>query len=170
MSPFLLVFALTAQTPATPAPVELPFRTIAFGNNGAIKDGGAVVMRSPQEFDAYRKKMGTSDQKRPEVNWSKEQVVALHAAGADFGPATIQVVKVTRKADGNLQVDVAVDRGPRSMTNMLSTQNTLGVTPTLRHDGLYTLIAVPPTQGAVTLRVVDPPTRAGDKTGTSGSR
>lgn len=168
MSPILLLFALGAQTP--PSPVELSFRTVAFGSNKNIKDGGAVVMRSAGEFAIYRKKMSTADQKMPSVDWSKEQVVAIHAAGADFGPATIQVVKVTRKADGSLQVDAAVERGPRPMINALNTTNSLNVTPTLHHDGLYTLIVVPPTKGAVTLRVVDPPTSSRDKSGTPGSR
>ena len=81
MSP-LLTIVLLAQTPVeAPVAVEIPFRSVAFGSNGKIKDGGAIVIRDAAAFDAYRTQMGTTAGRKPTIDWDKEQIVAVHAAG-----------------------------------------------------------------------------------------
>ena len=162
MSPLLLLFAWVAPTQA--ATDEVAFRTIAFGSSRQIKDGGAVVMRDAKALAVYRRRMGTDDHAEPKIDWAREEIVALHAAGVGYGASSIQVVKVRKKADGGLEVEAALDRGSRPATP------TPGVTPLLRKEGIYTLIAVPPSRGAITLRVVDPPASSGDRPGTPDSR
>ncbi len=163
MSLALLFFVAAAQAPVA-APVEVPFRTVAFGKNGLIKEGGAIVIRNAKEFDAYRKKMRSRDDKKPAVQWGKEQIVAIHAQATGFGPMSLQVLKVRMKPDGSLEVEASIDPGSRPPTP------TPGVMMVLKKEGLYTLIAVPPARGEVTLKVVGPPSSSGDRSGTSGSR
>ena len=162
MSPILVAFALVPQT--SPTTVEVPFRTVAFGANGRIKDGGAIVIRSAKEFDAYRKRMNTADTKKPTVDWASEQIVAIHAAGVGYGGAALQVSKVRRMENGSLEVEASLDQGSRPAVP------TPGVVPILRKEGIYVLIVVPPAKGEVTLRVIDPPRDRGGKSGTSGPR
>ena len=161
MLPTLLAFATFRQT--TP-PVEVHFRTIAFGSNGKIKDGGALVLRDQKAFNAYRKTMGTITGKQPTIDWGTEQLVSLQTVGNLYYPASLQATKVLRKADGSLEVDASLDRGDRPATP------TPGVTPILRKFGLYTLIAVPRSTGAVTLRILDQPASSGDNGGRSVPR
>lgn len=162
MSPVIAAFALLAQTP-TPT-VEVPFRTVAFGANGQIKDGGAVVIRDAKEFDAYRKKMNLSEGKKPKIDWGKEQIVSLHAAGVGYGGSSLQVSKVWQKADGTLEVEAFLEQGNRPAVP------TPGVTQVLRKEGIYVMIVVPPAKGEVALKVIDPPRDRGDKSGKSGPR
>lgn len=150
------------QTSASPN--EIPFRTVAFGSNGKIKDGGAVVMRTQAAFDNYRKVMGMLSDKQPTVDWDKEQLVALHTVGNLYEPASLQATKVLKKTDGSLEVDAALGRGDRPATP------TPGVQLVLRKVGLYTLIAVPRTKGEVTLKILDQPASSSDRSGTSSPR
>ncbi len=161
MVPFLALFVL-GQIPASPA--EVPFRTVAFGSNGKIKDGGAVVMRDQKAFDTYRKVMGSSDDKQPTIDWSTEQIVALHTVGNLLYPVSLQATKVLRKADGSLEVSATLGRGDRPANP------SPGVPQILKKMGLYTLIAVPRSQGEVTLRIMDQPASSSDKNGTSSPR
>jgi hypothetical protein len=147
MLPFL-AFVVLAQTPEA---VDVPFRELAFGSNGKIKDGGAIVLRDERELNAYRVRMGTTDAKKPNVDWSKEQIVALHAAGFGNGRPSLQVAKVRRKSDGTLEIEAGLDRGS------MSAVPTTGVRPPLKKEGVYSLIAVERTKGAVNLRIVEPP-------------
>lgn len=157
MIPFLATFAfLFGQVPAEPPTV--PFKAIGFGSNGKIKDGGAVVMRNEKAFDLYRKQMGTTGRK-PTVDWAKDQVVALHAVGTGYGGASLQVDKVTKAASGELTVEAFLDLGNRPAVP------TPGVIPVLRKEGIYALIVVAQSKGAVTLKVVDPPKTPGGKSG-----
>lgn len=158
----LLAFAIAGQTAAPTT--EVPFRTLAFGKSGEIKDGGAFVMRTQKELDAYRTKMKMRDTKPVSVVWGKEQVVALHAQGTSYGPVSLQVVKVTMAPDGSLTVEMAVQSG-----NMPA-MPTPGVVRLPRKQGLFSLIAVPRARGAVTPKLVDPPSSSGDKSDTPGSR
>ncbi len=162
MSPILAAFALLAQNQNEP--VEVPFRTVAFGANGQIKDGGAVVIRDAKAFDEYRKKMNLADGKKPKVDWGKEQVVSLHAAGVGYGGSSLQVSKVWQKADGTLDVEAFLEQGSRPAVPMP------GVAQILRKEGIYVMIVVPPAKGEVTLKVIDPPRDRGDKSGRSGPR
>lgn len=155
----LLAFVLVGQAPL--GPDEVPFRTIAFGSNGAIKDGGPIVMRDQKAFDVYRKLFGTLTGKQPTIDWSKEQLVALHTVGDLYFPASLQATRVTKKQGGGLEVNAALGRGDRPATP------TPGVTPVLRRFGLYTLIAVPRTEGPVSLRIGDQPASSSDKPGKS---
>ena len=160
MSP-ILAMLLVAQTPTN----EVPFRTLAFGSSSQIKEGGAIVMRDAASFEAYRKRMGLDDAKKPKVDWGKEQAVAIHAEGTTgYFSASIHVVKVRKEKDGSLVVDVALDRGNRPATPLP------GVTRLPKKDGLYTLIVVPPAKGEVRLRVVAQPASSGDRSDTPGRR
>lgn len=143
--------------------IEVPFRTLSFGKNPQIKDGGAVVMRSSDSYDAYRKLMNTTEGKKPVVDWGKEQIVALHAVGImGYGPSSIHVVKVLKAPNGSLEINAALDAGNRPATP------TPGVVKVLKKEGIYTLIVVPVSKGEVKLRLVDPPASSGDRSGTPG--
>lgn len=158
MSFILVALALTQK-----ADVSVPFRTLSFGSNAAIKDGGAIVMRDAAAFGDYRKRMGMPDGRKPLVDWGKENVVAIHAQGTiPTGTASIHVVSVSKKPDDSLTVDVYLDRGNRPATP------TPGVPQVLKQQGFYTLIVVPLFKGGVTLRVTDPPASSGDRNGTLG--
>lgn len=162
MSPLLAAFLL-AQTPPPP-PVEVPFRTVAFGANGQIKDGGAIVIRDAAAFDDYRKRMKMADAKKPTIDWRKEQAIAIHAAGIGYGMASLQISKVWKKADGALEIEAYLDKGN------VPAVPTPGVMQVLRKEGLYAMIVVPPAKGEVTLKVVDPPRDRTGKSGTLGPR
>lgn len=164
MGAFALIVALVLQSPAaaTPPPVEVPFRNLGFGSNGKIKDGGAVVMRNLAAFNKYRKQMGTDDARLPTIDWAKEEVVAVHAAGVGYGGASLNVSKVRKDANGGLEVEAWLDRG-----NMTAVP-TPGDVHIIRSVGLYALIAVDRQTGPVKLKVIDPPKGRGGKTGTGG--
>lgn len=154
---------MVLQTPAPP-PIEVAFRTIGIGSNGAIKDGGAVVLRTAAEFDEYRAKMKIEGSKKPKIRWGTEQVIALHAAGVGYGLSSLNVRKVRKKADGSMEVEATVDKGS------LPPVPTPGVIPVLRKEGIYAIIVTPPSKGAITLRIVDPPRERSDTSGRNGSR
>ena len=161
MSP-LLAFILVGQSPL--APNEVPFRTIAFGSNGAIKDGGPIVIRDQKAYDAYRKLLGTLTSKQPTIDWTKDQLIALHTVGNLYYPVSLQATRVTKKPGGGLEVNAALGRGDRPAIQ------TSAVPPVLRKFGLYTLIAVPRFDGPVSLRIGDQPASSSDKPGTSAPR
>jgi hypothetical protein len=132
---------------------------VGFGSNGKIKDGGAVVIRNDKAFDIYRKQMGTTQGRKPTVNWAKDEIVALHAVGVGYGGASLQVNQVSRTSNGALQVEAFLDLGSRPATP------TPGVTRVLRKEGIYALIVVAQSKGEVTLKIVAPPTTPGGKSG-----
>ena len=162
MTAFLLGLVLLMPAQAQPADVEIPFRSVGFGKNGKIKDGGAVVIRDAQALEAYRRTMGSAPARTPAVDWTKEEVVALHTAGVGYGGASLQVSKVRRSVTGKLEVEAFLDMGNQPATP------TPGVTPVLRREGIYALIVVAKSKGEVTLKVVDPPRDRADKSGKSG--
>ncbi|RYG25835.1 hypothetical protein EON82_05635 [bacterium] len=162
MNVTVLVFGLLVTGQVGPTGSEIPFRSIGFGKNGKIKDGGAVVMRDVKAFETYRKTMGMVQSRMPAVDWSKEQIVALHTAGVGYGGASLQVSKVRRDSFGVLEVDAFLNMGNQPAVP------TPGVTRVLRKEGIYALIVVPSSKGEVKLRVIDPPTNSTGKTGTSG--
>ena len=157
MIPFVLGVLLLGQ--ATPASVTIPFKVVGFGSNGKIKDGGAVVIRSEKALDGYRKLMGTTQGRKPKVDWSKDQIVALHAVGTGYGGASLQVNKVSRESNGSLEIEAFLDLGSRPATP------TPGVVHVLRKEGIYALVVVSQSKGEVTLKVVDPPKIPGGKSG-----
>lgn len=152
MAPLVLAFALFAQTSTSGVgAVEIPFRTVSFGMNGKIKEGGTRVIRNAKAFDSYRKEMGMDEARKPVIDWSKEQLVAVNAAGIGYGGSAIQVGKVRRKADGSLEIEASLDR---------SSQPALpqpGVVQVLRKEGIYALVAVAKSTSEATLKIVDPP-------------
>jgi len=162
MTAFLLGLVLAMPAQAQTVEVNVPFRSVGFGKNGKIKDGGAVVMRDAKALESYRRMMGTASAKTPVVDWTKEEIVALHTAGVGYGGASLQVSKVRRSASGGYDVEAFLDMGNQPATP------TPGVTPVLRREGIYALVVLPKSKGEVTLKVVDPPRDRGDKSGTSG--
>ena len=152
MVPLVLTVALLTQMPAAAAvAVEIPFRSVAFGTNGKIKEGGAIVIRDATELKAYRDQMGTTDARKPTVDWSKDQIVAVHAAGTGYGGTSLQVNKVRRKSDGAIEVEAYLDRGSRPAVP------TPGLPLALRKEGIYALVAIARSTGTVTLKIVEPP-------------
>ena len=165
MFAFALAVALLPQAPVvSKEATEIPFRTVSFGSNGKIKEGGAIVIRDTKAFDAYRTLMGTKDTRKPTIDWTKEELVAIHASGTGYGGASLQVSKVRQKPDGGLEVEAFLNRqGQPAIPNPGSLQ-------VLRKIGIYSIVAVSRTTGDVTLKVVDPPQDRGDKTGTFSRR
>ena len=161
MAPLFFAIALLAQAQV---PVEIPFRSVAFGSNGKIKEGGAIVIRDAAALDAYRTQMGTTDVRKPTIDWSKDQIVAVHAAGTGYGGTSLQVNKVRRKADGAIEVEAYLDRGSCPAVP------TTGFPMALRKEGIYALVAVSKSTGAVTLKIVEPPRDRPERIGKTSPR
>lgn len=162
MTAFVLAYALLAPPQIVPVEAEIPFRSVGFGKNGKIKDGGAIVIRDAKALESYRTSMGMAAARRPAVDWTKEQIVALHTAGVGYGGASLQVSKVRRNGSGSLDVEAFLDTGNQPPVP------TPGVARVLRREGIYALIVVPSSQGEVKLKVIDPPKGRGGTNGTSG--
>ncbi len=158
MIPFALLVLFGQSKPAPPL-TTIPFKVVGFGSNGKIKEGGAIVIRSDKALDAYRKQMATTQGRKPTVNWSTDQIVALHAVGTGYGGASLQVNKVSRADNGSLQIEAFLDLGSRPATP------TPGVMPVLRREGIYALVVVSQSKGEVVLKIIDPPTTPGGKSG-----
>jgi hypothetical protein len=68
---------------------EVAYSPIESGGTSPIAKSGVFVIRSADEFHKYLTKLGELDLKRPKIDWTKYQVVAVHAQGyasAGFSP------------------------------------------------------------------------------------
>lgn len=104
-----MLFGFQSPTPVRPDP-ELSFRLVETGATTKFKEAGAFVLRTDQEYANYLKRRGFAGRRAPQVDFRKEQLVAVHVGDEPAAGYSLRVYRVIRKNANTTDVEVVLDR------------------------------------------------------------
>jgi hypothetical protein len=98
------------QTTASPPsdPNNVPFESVENGEDSPFREKGIFIFRTPEEFQSYLKKIDDTGMKKPEVDWSQQEMIAVQAKGQSQDGKAIRVKRIHRIGHGKIQIDVVV--------------------------------------------------------------
>lgn len=140
---------------------EIGFKLVETGIQSKFKDGGAFVLRTDQDYASYLKKRGFESRRAPQVDFRKEQLVAIHVGEEPAAGYSLRVVRVIRKNPMTTDVEVVLDRpvqfsAAQVIRDPMSTSlgDPLPAKRKLGHP--YVIVRTEKFKGNVRVRVVEP--------------
>jgi hypothetical protein len=155
-----MLLGFQGQAPIKGDP-ELSFKLVETGTQSKLKTGGAFVLRTDQDYANYLKRRGLQSRRAPQVDFRKEQLVAIHVGDEPADGYSLRVVRIIRKNPLTTDVEVALDR-PVSFSAAQVIRDPMSTSlgdplPTKRKLGHpYVIVRTEKFKGNVRVRIVEP--------------
>ncbi|MGV3615520.1 MAG: hypothetical protein ACO1SV_09325 [Fimbriimonas sp.] len=155
-----LVIGALALAFQGPSP-EVAFKLVETGTQSKFKEGGAFVLRSDSEYNAYLKRRGFESRRAPQIDFRKDQLVAVHIGDEPIRGYTLRVLRVVRKNDTTADVEVVLDRLVQNSAAQVLRDpqtNNLGnpIRTQLKETHPYVIVRTEKFPGTVRVRIVEP--------------
>lgn len=116
MGPLSLILATLAVLPLPNAqvgsspvdPNEIAFQAVESGADSPLKKLGIFVFHSASDFHTYLKSIGEPGLRKSNIDWSKDEMIAIQAKGDEKDGNALRVKRVHRDKPGHVTIDVVV--------------------------------------------------------------
>jgi hypothetical protein len=103
------------QTPA-PAPTgattfdpnEIPFVSLESGADSPLHKLGVFVFQTSDQFKTYLAQIQETKLKKPDVDWTNQEIIAVQAKGLSTDGNSIKVRRIHRTGPGQITMEVLV--------------------------------------------------------------
>jgi hypothetical protein len=116
MIPILLSLVLQQGQQGPPLPTgptrvdpnEIPFVSLESGADSPLKKLGIMVFQNADQFQGYLTQIHETKLKKPTVDWSTQELIAIQAKGLSQDGSSIKIKRIYRTSPGHVRIEVIV--------------------------------------------------------------